>query len=66
MNNMGFSPGDFKTANEILHFEQKDGGRIILWNDDESIVLFEVDVANARLMISHLQTCIFCITGEPE
>jgi hypothetical protein len=55
---MGYSPGDFNTDIGQLHLEQKDGGRIVLWNADESKKIFEVNVENARQMIRHLRTCL--------
>ena len=56
---MGFSPGDFDTLDEgPLHFERKDGGRIVLWSLAEDRLLFEVDLKNAALMVSQLETLL--------
>ena len=62
---MGFSPGDFNTNIGELHFEQKNGGRIVLWNHNELVQVFEVDIENARKMITHLRTCLYT-AGEDE
>jgi hypothetical protein len=62
---MGFSPGDFKTSIGGLHFEAKDGGRIVLWSHNELTMVFEIDIENARKIISHLRTCLH-VAGEEE
>jgi hypothetical protein len=65
---MGFSPGDFSALVHgklvPLHFEAKGESRIVLWVDDESSVVFEVDVVNAALMVAQLQTCLYSLGEE--
>lgn len=59
---MDFSPGDFEATTDLipvrLHFERKAGSRIILWSDGENVVIYEFDLENAELMVSHLQTLL--------
>jgi hypothetical protein len=64
---MGFSPGSFtakvhahdlSSKNTFLHFERKADGRIVLWSFNETASYFEVDLENAALMISQLETLL--------
>ncbi len=40
---MGFSPGDFISNEKEVHWELKDGPRVVLWNADESIRIMSLD-----------------------
>ena len=56
---MGFSPGDFMTVDgKKLHFERKGYGLIVLWPENEIGAVFEIDLANAEIIISQLQTLL--------
>ena len=55
---MGFSPGDFFSRQEELHWELKDGPRIVLWNHDESIQLLSVEKEDIRKMYEQLELLV--------
>lgn len=65
---MGYSPGDFKAKidGELqqVHFEAKDGPRIVLWNDRESRIILDVDEINAERMFNDLRTCLLALGVE--
>lgn len=55
---MGFSPGDFTDATHgLVHWELKDGPRIVLWSDEEDRKFINVEgEENIRNMFYQLQT----------
>jgi hypothetical protein len=57
---MGFSPGDFESRNEgKVHWEIKDGPRIVLWSPGELKAIISVDgVENINAMFRQLETLI--------
>lgn len=53
---MGFSPGDFtdRFTRAVYHFEGKDGRRIVLWDENESKHILDLDYDQAIQAYKHL------------
>ena len=61
---MGFSPGDFiddhnGVKEREVHWELKDGLRIILWNRDESEKILDLDYTEAQKACRQLETLLY-------
>lgn len=64
---MGFSPGEFKTRDGVeLHWELKDGPRIVLWTADESARILDLDYIEASKALNQLETLILLIDGDDK
>ena len=63
---MGFSPGDFESKNQgKVHWEIKDGPRIVLWDDGESKAILSVDgESNIAGMFHQLETLVFMMDQD--
>lgn len=56
---MGYSPSDILLPNgSAVHFELKDGGRIILWDDEERNKILDLDKNTAELVLADLELLI--------
>lgn len=74
---MGYSPGEFNCKHtaawsihdrdwveEKIHWELKDGPRIVLWTNEEEYKIIELTADEAIQCLNQLRTCIVIATGE--
>jgi hypothetical protein len=54
---MGYTPGDFHCRRRgSVHWEQKDGPRVVLWEGEERWTILDLDEENFRKAYEQMRT----------
>lgn len=62
---MGYSPGEFaEERGGNLHWELKDGPRVVLWDADESVAILRLGGSNIRKCYEQLRTIAMLLEIE--